>query len=461
MAAESTESARGTRDRGKEAGSRVDLVRLQKGGPKALVKVPREELVLDEVAIAPSRNWQTQEQAETVLAKAAKGQHFKDDYLQRLQRELRKTGDQKNSDLANGVGALRASQAGKDAARLIAPVNRGTEVSSEAAAGKAADPDEDFGDFSLDEAGWDAFLADLGYEGKEAQARGVADRFAHGGKVTLREARRSAGLLTDMRRRALQGKEDAALPEFIKFLIDFQGSQIRKDVGAVKDAERTGRRAREGYRDYLQQTALGWERQSQLLGNEADVGVGLALELGEIKRARVQEKIKVVLSRGKTGEAFGEAYLRYLAESELGMARQDELLGQGSAEGALEVASELSKIRRLSFETEAADVLARSQSGERFDDSYIDYLRRRLMEDEAGRSGSDRSRLAQALGALQRSWLVAEATDVLARARNGERFSDTELDYLQRRLLDLESQKYGGIGADGSSLARALSELME
>src|SRR6185369_9301041 len=142
----------------------------------------------------------------------------------------------------------------------------------------------------------------------------------------------------------------------------------------------------------------------------------------------------------------GEAYLRYLAESELGMARQDELLGQGSAEGALEVASELSKIRRLSFETEAADVLARSQSGERFDDSYIDYLRRRLMEDEAGRSGSDRSRLAQALGALQRSWLVAEATDVLARARNGERFSDTELDYLQRRLLDLESQKYGGIG---------------
>ena len=95
--ASATEKVRATENRLRGEGSKKRpypmLVPGTRGGFEAVIVHPPDEITFEEESpIKRSQEFRSQEvrrQAESALSKTAKGQHFKDDYLNKLQQELR------------------------------------------------------------------------------------------------------------------------------------------------------------------------------------------------------------------------------------------------------------------------------------------------------------------------------------------------------------------------------------
>lgn len=430
---------------------RVVFVPSGRGGLRGEIVQPPEEIVFEEEApIAPSRKRQLQDQARTVLAKAAKGQHFKDDYLERVEQQLTKLGDEESSALAGAIRDLRASQTNKDAARMTADANRGLDGSK--TAGKPEVPMAAGEEFSTTEEEWDSLVDDLAYEGALAKARGVADRFARGERVGVPEAQRTAmSVLEQAGQRARAGKEAEGVMEQVILLQGAVYSQFEKEAANVVGAEEKGVRAGEGYLEHLATTGFSMERQHELLGGEPRGGVELGLKLGDFRASRLEEEIRGVLDRAKRGEQFGTAYIDWLRITALVTERQYALIGRKTVDW-VDLVQSLNTVSTLPLEQEARDVLARSGEGRRFNPGYVDFLRQRLIKD-AGNGSPQGRELAQALEKVQRSWIVAEIRDVLARAKDGKSFEWGYLTYLKQRVLESETR-------ESRDLADALDRLI-
>ena len=172
-------------------------------------------------------------------------------------------------------------------------------------------------------------------------------------------------------------------------------------------------------------------------------------------------EIVSMLARAKEGRRFPERYVTKLQQRLLGMERQDELFGQAS-EGQ-QLALELSEVRRSNLVAEASDVLARAKEGRRFPRAYVTRLQQRLLgmenQDERFGRASEGRQLATALGEAQRSRLVAEALHVVAQMKEGRRFSQNYVTKLQQLLVGMEQQdELLGRPSEGLELASALAE---
>ena len=237
--------------------------------------------------------------------------------------------------------------------------------------------------------------------------------------------------------------------------ISLQGvvySQFEKEAGNVVGAEEKGVRAGEGYLEHLATTGFSMERQNALLGGEPRGGIELGLKLGDFRASRLEEEVRGVLDRAKRGEQFGKAYIDWLRISRTGEERQYALMGRETMGNWLELVESLNTVPTLPLEQEARDVLARSGEGQRFNPRYVDYLGQRLIED-AGNGSPQGRELAQALKKVQRSWIVAEIRDVLARSKNGKSFEWGYLTYLKQRVLESETR-------ESRDLADALDHLI-
>jgi hypothetical protein len=236
---------------------------------------------------------------------------------------------------------------------------------------------------------------------------------------------------------------------------------------ATKEAKRAlaqaekGKSFSDGYLKTLQQRLLTVERREALSGRESE-GRQLATALGETRRSKVVTEALDVLARPKETRRFSDAYLTRLQQRLLGIERQDELL-RGESEGR-RLAEQLGEVRRSKLVTEAADVLSRAKEGRRYSTAYLTKLQQRLLsmehQDESRGVESGGRRLANALGDVRRSKLIAEAKDVLVRAKQGRRFSEVYLTRLQQLLVAMERQNaLSGQDSEGLQLAVALATL--
>jgi hypothetical protein len=236
---------------------------------------------------------------------------------------------------------------------------------------------------------------------------------------------------------------------------------------ATKEAKRAlaqvkkGKSFSDGYLKTLQQRLLTVERQEALSGRESE-GRQLATALGETRRAKVVTEALDVLARPKETRRFSDAYLNRLQQRLLGIERQDELLGRESEGGRL--AEQLGDVRRSRLVAEAADVLSRAKEGRRYSNVYLTKLQQRLLsmeqQDEVRGAESEGRHLANVLGEVRRSRLIAEAMNVLARAKEGRRFSADYLNRLQQLLVSMERQNaLSGEDSEGLRLAVALAAL--
>jgi hypothetical protein len=128
------------------------------------------------------------------------------------------------------------------------------------------------------------------------------------------------------------------------------------------------------------------------------------------------------------------------------------------------LALSLGELRRSRLVAEATDVLSRAKEGRRFDERYIDKLQQRLLsmesQDELSGRASEGKQLALALGEVRRSRLVAEALDVLAKAKEGRRFSPAHVAKLQKLLLSMaRGDALSGRESEGFQLASELAQL--
>ena len=231
--------------------------------------------------------------------------------------------------------------------------------------------------------------------------------------------------------------------------------QAKQVLAQVKE----GQRFSEGYVAKLQQRLLTMERQDQLSGRESE-GRQLALALGEVRRSKLVSETLDVLARKKETRRFSEDYLTKLQQRLLTLERQDELSGRESEGQQLAVA--LGEVRRSRLVAEASDVLARAKEGRRLSEGYVAKLQQRLLgmerQDELSGGESEGKQLALALGEVRRSKLVAEALDVLAKAKE-RRFSEAYVARLQKLLLSMQRQdELSGRESEGFELAVALAE---
>ena len=130
----------------------------------------------------------------------------------------------------------------------------------------------------------------------------------------------------------------------------------------------------------------------------------------------------------------------------------------------MRLAAELGEVRRSQVFGRALDLLETAKQGRPIPRRSIEKLQQRLLSTErqdqiAGRE-SEGQQLAEALGAVRRSQLVAEAQRVLARAKSGRPESDAHLKKLQQLLLSMARQDaIQARESDGLRLAMALAEL--
>jgi len=209
----------------------------------------------------------------------------------------------------------------------------------------------------------------------------------------------------------------------------------------------------------LQQRLLTLERQDELAGRESE-GRQLALELGELRRSKLVSDALDALARPKDKRRYSDAYVDRLQQRLLMMERQDELLGQDSEGRRLAV--ELGDVRRSRLVAEASDVLARAKEGRRFPAGYVTKLQQRLLsmesQDELAGRDSEGKQLAGALGELRRSQLVAEALNVVAKMKEGRRFSAEYVTKLQQLLGTMQRQdELAGRRSEGLDLAVELA----
>lgn len=210
----------------------------------------------------------------------------------------------------------------------------------------------------------------------------------------------------------------------------------------------------------LQQRLLTMERQAELTGSPSE-SKQLAEELGEMRRANLVNKALDTLAKAKKGHV-AEKSIEALQKKLMGMEHQDEIAGRES-EGR-QLAEALGEVRRSQLIAEAKNMLARGSRGSRLDPRGIYREQLRLLEmerqDEMFGRQSDGRQLAEALGDVRRSQLVAEAKDVLARAKRGRQFPETEIKTMQQLLGEMERQdQMRGRASEGLQLATELSQL--
>ena len=241
----------------------------------------------------------------------------------------------------------------------------------------------------------------------------------------------------------------------------WQKQEARKEAKRALAQVEKGQSFSDGYFDKLQQRLLTIDRQEALSGRESE-GRQLAEQLGEARRSKVVTEALDVLARAKAPRRYSEAYLTRLQQRLLGIERQDEFFGRES-EGR-RLAEQLGEVRRSRLVAEAADVLARAKEGRRYSAAYLTKLQQRLLsmehQDESRGVESEGRQLANALGDVRRSKLIAEAKDVLAKANKERRYSEAYLKRLQQLLVAMERQNaLSGEDSEGLQLAVALAAL--
>jgi len=210
----------------------------------------------------------------------------------------------------------------------------------------------------------------------------------------------------------------------------------------------------------LQQRLGSMERQAELTGRESE-SKQLVEELGEVRRADLVNKALDTLARAKKGRVADRS-IEKLQMKLMTMQQRDEIAGRES-EGR-QLTEALGEVRRSQLVTDAKDMLARGSRKTRIDPRAIYKQQVRLLEmerqDEIFGRDSEGRQLAEALGEVRRSQLVAEAKDVLARAKRGRQFPDAEIKKLQLLLGEMERQdQERGRASEGMELATELSRL--
>jgi hypothetical protein len=241
----------------------------------------------------------------------------------------------------------------------------------------------------------------------------------------------------------------------------WQKADAKRQAKQVLAQAKAGQRVRDADVSKLQQRLLTLERQDELAGRESE-GKQLAFDLGEVRRSKLVGEAMAVLARPKEKKRFDEKYIDRLQQRLLGMERQDELVGRESEGRQLALA--LGEVRRTRLVAEASDVLAKAKAGGRYDLKYINELQQRLLsmesQDELSGRESEGKQLALALGEVRRSRLVAEALEVLAKAKEGRRFSADHVAMLQKLLLSMErGDALSGRESEGFRLAAELAEI--
>ena len=461
--ADATDKTRATENRLNGDGSTkrpyVLLVPGTGRGFQALIVQPPEQIVFEEERpITPSKEFRGQDvrrQAESVLSKAAKGQHFKDDYLDKLQKQLGKAGGT-DTKLAGAVGELRTSQRARDEARKTAAANRLADGGASNLRGRAPTdpgitggtlppepkkpPPDDVEDLRPKV---NAFLAGVHLVRRQFEARGLKNRYDKGERVSAQDAQRAATRLLEAGKQGgLYGVERGEFEQVME-LGEIQLSQLRKAVGAVERGREGGARTDRKLLAYLGQKAVSAERQYQLLGVESvGTGAGLALRLADIVRAENENDARDVLDSAKRKGPSGPAYVAYLQQNLVGTGRQQQLLGDAaSSDKALALAASLGTVPRVPLNQEARQVIDGLTSGQAFDDDYVEFLRRRLLEDAEQRGNAPARALAEALRDAEALRLESEVTTTLADAKSGKSFPDFYLSYLQKRLDDASEEE--------------------
>jgi hypothetical protein len=213
----------------------------------------------------------------------------------------------------------------------------------------------------------------------------------------------------------------------------------------------------------LQQRLLSESRVDALRGRESE-GQHLSEALGELRRSRLVTEAQVVLAQTERGQRFPDRYMERLQERLLGMVRQDQLHGQESEGWQLAIA--LGGVRRSQLLAEAKDIVARARRGQRFKEPELIKLQEALgsmerQEEMLGQESEERW-LVRELGEVRRSRLLVEAKAVLARAGKGRRFSKRYITNLQERLLVMvrQDQLHGQESEEEVQLATTLGNLL-
>ena len=287
--------------------------------------------------------------------------------------------------------------------------------------------------------------------------RGNGDRGAHVDLVPVR------GLGLDVKALVKVLPRDPVVLDEIRVTPTkgWQKQDAKRQAKQVLSQAKAGKRIRDADVVKLQQRLLTLEKQDELVGRESE-GKGLAVELGELRRSNLVAEAMKVLARPKEKKRYNEKYIDRLQQRLLGMEKQDELMGRESEGRQLAVA--LGEVRRSHLVAEASDVLAGAKAGRRYAEKYINRLQQRLLSMESQDEGSGQTgegkQLALALGEVRRSRLVAEALDVLARARAGKRFDPEHIAKLQQLLGSMErGDALSGRDSEGFRLASELAEL--
>ena len=297
---------------------------------------------------------------------------------------------------------------------------------------------------------------------RQAEARGLTNRFAKGEQISAEEARRAAGHLSEAARQGgMLGLEQGESGQIIQ-LGEIPLAHLRKAIEDIEVSETKGGRAGKKQLMYLGQSALGMERQYQLIGAATLAGgLDLAFRLADIARTHVENDIKDVLDKAKRKERSGPAYILYLQFNLAGAERQDELLGKGSPDRTREVVMSLGNVPLLALNQEARQVIDGLAKGQNLDDDYVEFLRRELVDDAERRGNPQARELAEELREMQASRLESEVLKALDDAKSGKRFPEFYLTYLQQRIGETDAEdKDRERKSRWKKLARALDDLI-
>lgn len=241
----------------------------------------------------------------------------------------------------------------------------------------------------------------------------------------------------------------------------WQNQETTRQAKQVLAQAKQGRPVSERDVVKLQQRLLSMEHQDELAGRPSE-GRQLAVEFGELRRSKLVEEALDALAKAKKGRRVSDDRVAKLQQRLLGMQRQDELSG-GESEGQ-RLALELAEVRRSKLVAEASDVLERGKEGRRFPERYVTKLQQRLLgmerQDELTGRASEGQQLSDALGEMRRSKLVAEALDVLAQAKKGRHFPESYVIKLQKLLVAMQREdELSGLASEGVQLATDLASL--
>ena len=239
----------------------------------------------------------------------------------------------------------------------------------------------------------------------------------------------------------MQGRQTPDISGAVSALTKIQSAVVEQAVRQVKESARRGGSADPGYLGFLAGSALAPDRLAQLFGTDATAGIEMFKDLCEIERTQVERQANDAMGGG----SIGEARAAYLHDRLLAAGRLNALFeGDDDDSDSAELAAKLAELGQPgSLETEAEDVVARGERGERFDDDYVtNYLRKRLSD--KARSDKDDGQiqagkqLQRRLLDMQRSWLNADVRTARAEAAAGRPVPEFYIYSLTQRVVDLQ-----------------------